>query len=190
MRLIFIIVSLLGWTVCVKAQDDMPTNSFASYCRQKIPSICYEYDSIKQIHNYSNNWDFDKDGIADQVYFIGTGGAHLYFYLRVLLSSDNAKRDFPFIESDFPMLPPNYDFTKTGYKPNSNQTFFAVFKNEAEDNLTIFIKLDNATFSVTRNVLKKKGVNTNLVTLSFNNGKTLFKDFTDNNHAVSTNGSR
>ena len=172
------------------AQNDTPTNSFEPFYRQKVPTIHYQYDTAKQIHNYSNNWDFDKDGVADQVYFVGTGGAHLYYYLRVILSSYNAKRDFPFIESDFPILPPDYNLNKVDYKPISDQTYFAVFKDEQEDNLVIFIKLDKATFSVAQKILKKKGVDTNLVTISFQKGKPIFKNFIDSKNVALTNGSR
>lgn len=54
--------------------------------------IKYCYDTLKQIHNYSDNWDFILDGKMDQVYLIGTRGAYLYFFLRVVLSTDNVER--------------------------------------------------------------------------------------------------
>lgn len=67
--------------------------------RKSNPTLTYSYDNISQIHNYSNNWDFDKDGIKDELYFVGTGGAHLYYFLKVVLSTDKKSREFNFIES-------------------------------------------------------------------------------------------
>lgn len=66
---------------------DIPSNSFENEYRISNPTLNYSYDEISQIHNYSNNWDFDNDGIKDQIYFVGTSGAHVYYFLRVVLSS-------------------------------------------------------------------------------------------------------
>ena len=92
-------------TAVAWSQSGMPSNSFEASYKKTNPTINYKYDSLRQIHDYSNNWDFDEDGKPDQVYFVGTGGAHLYYFLRVILSTDNLVRDFSFIQSDFPVLP-------------------------------------------------------------------------------------
>jgi hypothetical protein len=141
------------------------------------PSVNYKYDQEKQIHDYSNNWDFDKDGKLDRIYFVGTGGAHLYYFLRIILSSDNAVRNFPFIHSDFPVLPKDEELKKAAYKPDGTQTHFAVF--EQNNNPGVFVKLDNSSFAVEKKVLKKRGVNTNFVVLSFKDGKANFRDLSD-----------
>ena len=83
---------------------DIPSNSFENEYRISNPSLKYSYDEISQIHNYSHNWDFDNDGIKDELYFVGTGGAHIFYFLRVVLSSDKKVRDVNFIQSDFPLL--------------------------------------------------------------------------------------
>lgn len=88
----------------------------------------HHYDSLKQVHDYSNNWDFDGDSIADQLFFIGTGGAHLYFYPRIILSSDHIIIEFRRIETDFPVL-------QVGERSEDRTSFlerligFAIFEN-------------------------------------------------------------
>lgn len=159
------------------SQPNMATNSFEEGYKKSNPSISYQYDSEKQIHNYSNNWDFDKDGKQDQVYFVGTGGAHLYFFLRVILSADKVVRDFPFLQSDFPILPPDHELQKVDFDPTNSQTQFAVFDYGNDDGKKLFIKLDNYFFYTEKKNLKKKGIKTNLVIITFRNGKAVIEDF-------------
>jgi hypothetical protein len=60
----------------------LPSNSFRNDYLKSNPNLKYNYDSATQIHNYSHNWDFDKDGVKDELYFVGTNGAHLYYFLK------------------------------------------------------------------------------------------------------------
>jgi len=113
--------------------------------------------------------------LTDQLYFIGTGGAHLYYFLRIVLSADKTVRDFPFIASDFPILPTGEELTKKNYRPNPDQTFFAVFKDA--NTLSIFIKLDESTYATSQKYLRRNAVHTNLLTICFKDGKTILKDF-------------
>jgi hypothetical protein len=53
-------------------------NSCQPYFDGNKVSLHYSYSLANQTHNYSGNWDFDGDGNTDELYFIGTGGAHLY----------------------------------------------------------------------------------------------------------------
>lgn len=57
----------------VGTDDDSISNSFEASYRKSNPDLKYSYDNISQIHNYSNNWDLDNDGIKDEVYFVETG---------------------------------------------------------------------------------------------------------------------
>ncbi|WP_343858433.1 hypothetical protein [Fulvivirga kasyanovii] len=65
-------------------------------------TINYAFDTSSQTHDYSNNWDFDGDKLTDSLLFIGNGGGHLYFNLKIILSSNNKAFDFPFLNSDMP----------------------------------------------------------------------------------------
>jgi len=92
---------LASFTLSVFSQQtdsiEFPSNSFEKDYHKSNPTLIYSYDSISQTHNYSNNWDFDKDGIKDELYFVGTGGVHLYYYLKVILSSEKKSKEFNFI---------------------------------------------------------------------------------------------
>src|SRR5215510_7068458 len=118
MRPTFAVLILFFVSTISYSQTDSNTyNSFESIYKKRNPSLNYKYNREKQIHDYSNNWDLDNDSKPDQIYFVGTGGAHLYYYLRVILSTDNVVRNFPFIESDFPALPADEELKDPGFKP-------------------------------------------------------------------------
>lgn len=165
-----IFISFTGFT-----QNDTITNSFAPYYEINNPDLHYKYDEVRQIHDYTGNWDLDLDGKPDQVCFVGTGGAHLYFYLRVVLSSDNRKRDLSFIQTDLPVLPKGEELAKPGYCPDPNSSFFAVFNNGKMN--VLFVRLDESTVSVVTKDLKRNGVSTGELAISFVNGKMVVKDF-------------
>ena len=181
MRPTLILILLFTATINASSQSDTPSNSFEEHYKKTNPTSNYKYDNKEQIHDYSNNWDFDKDGKPDNVYFVGTGGAHLYYFLRIVLSSDNVVRDFSFIQSDFPALPTDDELKEANFKPESNHTQFAVFDYNKDNNADIFVKLDKASFEVDKKILKKKGINTNLVIISFKDGKTFIRDLVDSN---------
>ena len=110
--LLFAFVCLLTF-VCPKnclaqanvlGDEELPSNSFKLELQKQFPRLHYKYYEASQVHDYSNNWDFDGDGIKDSLLFIGNGGAHLYFHLEMILSDGARCYDFPFIETDFPML--------------------------------------------------------------------------------------
>lgn len=145
------------------------SNSFEGYYRKSNPALKYSYDSISQVHNYSDNWDFDQDCIKDQVYFVGTGGAHLYYFLKIILSSDNKPRLFDFIESDFPLL------TATDTL-NFAETPVGFVVADIGKNLTpaIIVRLDDNTYYADKEILAKKKVKTKNIIVRFENGKTLF----------------
>jgi hypothetical protein len=178
-RICILFLLLFAATTVAWSQQDIPSNSFEDSYKKTNPAINYTYDSLRQIHNYSNNWDFDKDGKPDQVYFVGTGGAHLYYFLQVILSTDNLVRNFSFIQSDFPVLPSDEQLSKPDFNPATGLTQFAVFDYDNDKSKDIFINLDNSSFDVEKPILKKKGVKTNLVIITFKNGKTIFKDFSN-----------
>src|SRR6185503_11589353 len=105
MKVITTYILFLLSPLAALSQTDTTANSFEILYKKTNPTLNYKYDQSNQIHDYSDNWDFDMDGKNDQLLFIGTGGAHLYFYLRIILSSDSIVRNYPFIDLDMPILP-------------------------------------------------------------------------------------
>ena len=142
------------------------SNSFDNNYHKSNPTLVYSYDAIAKIHDYSNNWDFDKDGIKDELYFIGTGGAHLYYFFKVVLSSDKKSREFNFIQSDFPFL------TSTDTLNIEKKLSGFVVANLGKDlTPTIIVRLDNSTYYANKKEFTKKKIKTRNVSISFENRK-------------------
>lgn len=175
LRSLFTIAFMFFIVYNSKSQNYVSSNSFEEVYLQSNPTLKYKYDSINHIHDYSYNWDFDNDGQNDRLCFIGTGGAHLYFYLQVVLSSDRVVRKFSFIQSDFPALPPDSILLKQTFNPKAVHESFAVF--ESQKRKVIYIKLDQASFNVERKELKMKGLKSQFVVIYFANGLTIYKDY-------------
>ncbi len=112
----------------------------------------------------------------DEVFFVGTGVVHLYYFLRVVLSSEKTVKDFTLLQSDFPILSNDEELIKTNYCQKNHQTQFAIFDFDKDGTKDIFIRLDNSSF-LTSQTLKRKGIKTNQIVLTFRNGKALFRDF-------------
>lgn len=172
MKLIFIICLTIIFLPAYAQQKDsivILSNSFENYYSKLNPKLKYSFDDISKIHNYSNNWDFDKDGIKDELYFVSTGGAHNYYYLKVILSKDHKKREFNFIESDFPILTAEdtANFNKTSFG-------FVVTRFGKNSVPTIIVKLDNQSFYENRELIKRK-IKTRNIMISFKNGITKFE---------------
>lgn len=169
MKILIVILSTLSVLTATAQQTTNISNSFEDKYRRSNPTFIYSYDSINQIHNYSNNWDLDKDGIKDEVYFIGTGGAHLYYFLKVVLSSDKRSKEFKFIQSDFPLLTAintsDFDKTSVGF-------VVAPFNNNLAP--SIIIRLDESSYQVNKKLFNKLKVNTKNIVVRFENGKTKY----------------
>lgn len=145
------------------------SNSFEEAYRQSNPGLIYHYDNISQIHDYSNNWDFDRDGIKDELCFIGTGGAHLYYFLQVRLSTDKQQRKFDFISSDFPYVTSNdtLDFHK-----KLNGFIVANLGNDSRP--TIIVRLDKSTYDANKTAYSRLYVKSKNITINFKNGITQY----------------
>lgn len=151
-------------------------NSFAKIYKQNNSTITYKYDSLNQTHNYSGNWDFDLDGTADEVYFVGTGGAHLYYYLKVVLSNDNRRKEFRYIQSDFPIF--SYpDKNGLNYDPIEALAQFTVADFDGDKKPDIYIRLDNQSFLSAKKSLKKHRIRTQSIILSFVGSKAILRDY-------------
>jgi len=171
MKILFtFFLTLLTLTVFSQQADtlDIHSNSFENNYRKSNPTLKYSYDNISQTHNYSNNWDFDKDGIKDELYFVGAGGAHLYYFLKVVLSTDKKSREFDFIQSDSPFLTTTdtLSFDETPYG-------FVVTNLGKNLTPTIIVRLDEQTFYGNKQ-LKKRKIKTKNILISFEDGKTKY----------------
>lgn len=169
--LITIILTTLTLTVFSQQADspNSPSNSFENDYHKSNPTLSYSYDNISQTHNYSNNWDFDKDGIKDELYFVGTGGAHLYYFLKVVLSKDKISREFNFIKSDVPFL------TATDTLDIKKTTIgFVVAEIGKNLTPTIIVRLDEQSFYANKKILTDKKITTRNISISFENGKTKY----------------
>ncbi|UPQ79339.1 hypothetical protein M0M57_00525 [Flavobacterium azooxidireducens] len=167
--IITIILTTLTLTVFSQQTDSLyiPSNSFDKEYHKSNPTLTYSYDNNSQTHNYSNNWDFDKDGIKDELYFVGTSGAHLYYYLKVILSSDKKTREFNFVQLDFPILTATdtLDIEKTPIG-------FIVADLGQNLTTTIIVRLDDQSYFANKKILADKKIKTRNVVISFENGKT------------------
>ncbi|RQO30021.1 hypothetical protein DBR32_14035 [Taibaiella sp. KBW10] len=173
----FITSLLLLHGFAARAQMQDLSNSFAPIYERTNTAVQYNYDEQKQIHDYTNNWDLDQDGIKDSVCFVGTGGAHLYFFLCIVLSGDKIVRNFDFLQSDFPVLSSAQKCAQQGFNPTEAEAPFAVFDFEHRGINSIFLRLDEASFLASQKNLSRKGIRTRYVLLSFPKGKPVFKDF-------------
>lgn len=169
--LLFLTFSICSTTY---AQSDTTVaaagNSCQPYFDNNKNSIHYSYTAATQTHNYSNNWDFDGDGKKDELYFIGTGGAHLYFYLRIVLSSDNKMQNFPFLELDMPCLSNINDIDNAFFVVDK----FASMKSNGRND-KIYLRLDASADIPLK--WKKKEVKPNRLLVTYERGKIIIKDY-------------
>lgn len=173
-----LLVFIIFWTFCVYSKSktslqSLPSNSYKEIYKKKYPKLNYSYNENTQTHDYSNNWDFDGDGKKDKLFFIGDGGAHLYFHLQIWLSSDKNTYDFPFLVIDNPFLNKEIELDSKG-KPNTFQQF--VVANFDTDKLPeIYINLDKQ--SEIPNNWKKRGLTSHQVIVDYSKGKLELKNY-------------
>jgi hypothetical protein len=184
MRLLFTIVILSFFSVVSRAQSD----SLAPYKRPKFSNRCgsidstihyYSYNDSSKTHDYSHNWDFDGDGATDSLTFIGTGGAHLYYFLRIVLSSDKKTRDFPFLEIDFPCLCNISRLKESNFYPPPHYPQIVVHDFDSDFTYEIYLHLDISTFSILSKKWKKRGLTSRYILLDYKNGKITITNFMD-----------
>ncbi len=124
-------------------------------------------------YNYSNKWDVDGDKKNDSLYFIGNGGAHAYFYLRIQLSSTAQLLDYPFLQLDMPYLNKVELLDKYGKNPGL-QWVMHDFDNDGI--LDMYFNFDNPMGKIPSD-WKQQGVTSKEVVMSFANGKFKVKNY-------------
>ncbi len=127
-------------------------------------------------YNYSGIWDFDGDGKKDSICFIGNGGAHVYFYLRIVLSSDGLLRDFRTVNMDFPLVTVKESLNKNGKKVLPQ---FVVHDFNNDGSPDIFLNFHDPYDAVNPipKEWRKHGVKTEYVVMSFAENKLTVKDY-------------
>jgi hypothetical protein len=137
--------------------------------------INYKYDRAAQVLDYSGNWDFDKDGQKDGLLFIGTGGAHLYYYLRIVLSSDSMARNYTSLNLDNPIL--HIQEGNPKMDPVNLLHQFTVLDIDNDVQEEILLLLDR--FSRGSPWLNKQGIDSDSVVVRFESKEVSFFDYSD-----------
>ena len=148
---------------CSFAQTDSIASSKIENDKYQQPIYDPETGTVNLSYNYSNRWDLDGDKKPDSLFFIGNGGAHVYFYLRVVLSTDNITRNFPFIQLDFPYVDSKESLDKYGKNVIPQ---FVVHDFDKDGIPDLYLNFDNHFGSIPR-AWKKKGIKAKYVVMSF-----------------------
>jgi hypothetical protein len=146
----------------------VPVNaSFVKYIyNPQTKSTNFSYD-------YSNLWDIDGDNKNDSLYFIGNGAAHTYFYLRIILSSDNEIRNFPFIQLDMPYFSDEKSLLQFGKNPGLQFVVNDFDKDGVKD---VYCNFNN-TMSTIPKSWRIKGIKTKYVVMNLKKGKMQIRDY-------------
>lgn len=133
--------------------------------------LVYEYDSetgtTNHSYNYSGLWDLDADGKKDSLVFIGNGGAHVYYYPRIVLSSNSKEWELVGIQHDFP-YPKVNDTVKINYTPCESLSV-EVFDMDQDGTPEILFRLDSYT-DMNSPKLKELGIRSRCFYLDFSDG--------------------
>ena len=130
-----------------------------------------------QVLDYSGNWDIDGDGRKDSVLFIGNGGAHLYYHLRLRLSSEKKARDYDWLELDNPVLGTISELKK-GYQEGNDPHFpqFVVHDFYRHGANEIYLCFDNKYSSIPAS-LRKSGLTSRHLLIKYENKHIVIKNF-------------
>ena len=169
------IICILLSSIFAQAQPDTALAKMAEI-RDSTPKY-YRYDSVRQmripVYDYSGKWDFDGDGKNDALVFIGTGGAHAYYYLQMHLSSQGTKQHFRCLEVDMPYLVPIEEFRKKG---RHVAVQFVVHDFDSDRNPEVYLNIPAPKGYIPK-CLKTLGLSSSNVFIDQSNGKLLLKNF-------------
>jgi hypothetical protein len=164
---LILLTSILGCGIFKKSP--VVTNSFENHFQGS--STQYSYIDSLQTHDYSGNWDFDGDRIADRISFIGNGGAHLQFYLSIRLSTDNKEQSFDWLYNDFPLYKP-YDRSFNDSTLSLPNFSIRDFTGDSHDDIYLDVGDHKSPLSPE---MSNAGLHTSSVIISYD---TLLKKFT------------
>lgn len=166
-------LTLLAFSKILAQEDSVTTNSYEKYLKIDYPQILYHYDEANQTHSYSGNWDFDRDKIPDSLFFIGNGGAHLFYQLKIGLSSGQQLKDFPILLIDIPYLGKAEDIIK---EEVSLIPQFVVHDFDSDGIVEIYINFD-PSFSSVQKKWKREGVTSRRILIKIRNSNVVIKNF-------------
>lgn len=180
-KLLFVLANLCLCSTVSTAQSDVTfeklSNSYEKVYDTLYPTLNYSYHEGSHTHDYSNNWDFDRDGKKDGLFFIGGDGAHLYFHLRIILSSDDVVRDYKFLTLDIPYLGKASELENSlpsSPPPPIPQFVVSDFDSDRVDE--VYLNFD-ITYSSIPDEWKKRGVSSRYILVEYENGDLLIKDY-------------
>ncbi len=133
--------------------------------------------TINSSYDYSDLYDLDGDGKKDSLLFIGNGGAHVYYYLKIVTSSDQKTWAFPTAQIDFP-----YPETKQKLTKKASACFPQLMIDDLDGDkkdeiyLNFYEDLYDDSYQIPTE-WKKQGVKSKRVILNFEKGKLLVKDY-------------
>lgn len=172
---------LLIITTACKAQVDSAaaevplSNSFKELYRKSNPALQYDYNESRQVHDYSGNWDFDGDGKKDSLLFVGNGGVHSYFHLRIVLSKDQQRRDYAFLVTDLPLLAP-VNALKRGSALYAQFPQFVVHDFDKDGQPEIYFNTD-ISFAPIPAKWKRRGLTSRHVLIDYREGEVRLGNF-------------
>ena len=145
----------------------------STYAQQAIAGEPYAQNiynpytkSFNLSHNYSGKWDFDGDGKNDSLFFIGNGGAHAYFYPKIILSANGSEKNYPAVQLDMPYFKNRAVLNEYGKTPAVQLVIDDLDKDGITD---IYFNFDHPSASVPKE-WKRKGIHTKYVVVSFASG--------------------
>jgi len=124
-------------------------------------------------YNYSNKWDFDGDNLKDSMFFIGNGGAHSYFYPKIILSSNGLSYDFTSVQIDMPYFT---SIETLNYWKLNPSIQFVVYDFNSDGSQDIYLNFNNSISNIPID-WKKQSVKTKKVILDFSKKKLSVKDY-------------
>jgi len=125
---------------------------------EKYSQLIYNNDtkSVTQSYNYSNKWDLDGDKRNDSVFFIGNGGAHVFYYPKIILSSNGLTREFPTVKLDMPYFTTIETLEKWKRNPGVQ---FVVGDFDGDGTQDIYLNFDNSFGSIPK-AWRNQGIKT------------------------------
>ncbi|MBL0051819.1 MAG: hypothetical protein IPP29_10080 [Bacteroidetes bacterium] len=154
----------------IQHDTDTPRNIASEYMQNIYNE---ETKSFNPSYNYSNLWDIDGDKKNDSIYFIGNGGVHTFYYLRLILSSSGVPKDYTFLELDMPYISEKKLLDEFGKNPAVQ---FVVYDFDNDGVVDLYLNFSASSIKVPDS-WRMQGVTTKCVFMHFTKGKIKVSDF-------------